>query len=213
MYAELYSYLILNKSLPVPGIGTFLLQRHPAVADFPNKSIVAPYYEIILANNKMTPSVIFFKWLSQHLSLSNHEAVTKFNDFAFDLKQQVIAGATINWSDIGTISKGLDGGIKFISQGKIILEEPVFADKIIREKSEHFVRVGEEEKTSQEMTVLLNKEEEKKSNWWVLPLVIGILSIIFLGWFFSENGVAISSTANSKKLIPIDSSSTYKIIP
>lgn len=213
MYSELYSYLILNKNLPLPGIGTFLLQRHSAVADFPNKSILPPYYEIVLESKENTPSAIFYKWLSQHLVSTNHEAVTKFNNFAFDLKQKVSNGAIINWNDVGTISKGLDGGIKFVPQGKIILEEPVFAEKVIRERSEHFVRVGEEEKTSQEMISLLNKEEEKKSIWWLLALVLGIISVMFLGWYFSEYGVAISSTSNGKKLMPIESSPTYKLLP
>ncbi len=213
MYAELYSYLILHKNLPVPGIGTFLLQRHPAVADFPNKRILPPSYSVVLDKTEQTPAMSFYKWLSQALSSSDHEAVTKFNDFAFKLKNQLANGDIINWDDVGTISKGLGGEVKFIQQGKIILEEPVTAEKVIRVKAEHMVRVGEEEKTSEEMTTFLNQTEEKKSLWWAAALIIGLVAVVFLGWYFSENGVEVTSTANNKQASPIESTATYKLLP
>jgi hypothetical protein len=42
MYAELYQYLLLHNKLPVPGIGTFLLEKSAAQGDFANKRINAP---------------------------------------------------------------------------------------------------------------------------------------------------------------------------
>ena len=185
MYAELYSYLILHKNLPVPGIGTFLLQRHSAVADFPNKLILPPSFSIALDNKEQTPAMSFYKWLSQALSSSDHEAVTRFNDFAFNLKNQLANGDIINWNDVGTISKGLGGEVKFIPK----------------------------EKTSEEMTTFLNQTEEKKSLWWAAALVIGLIAVVFLGWYFSENGVEVASTANSKQVSPIESAATYKLLP
>ncbi|MEO5945650.1 MAG: hypothetical protein ABIP79_02455 [Chitinophagaceae bacterium] len=213
MYAELYSYLILHKNLPLPGIGTFLLQRHSAVADFPNRIILPPAYSVILDNKELTPAISFYEWLSKAISSSHHEAVTKFNDFAFNLKNQLANGDIINWYGVGTISKGLGGEVKFIPQEKIVLEAPVPAEKVIREKAEHMVRVGEEEKTSQEMTTFLNQVEEKKSLWWAAALVVGLVAVIFLGWYFSANGVEVTSTANNKQVRPIESSATYKVLP
>ena len=213
MYAELYSYLILHKNLPVPGIGTFLLQRHSAVADFSNRIILPPSYSIALDTKEQTPAMNFYKWLSQALSSSDHEAVTRFNDFVFSMKNRLANGDIINWNDVGTISKGLGGEVRFIPQEKIVLEEPVAAEKVIREKAEHMVRVGEDEKTSEEMTTFLNQTEEKKSLWWAAALVIGLIAVVFLGWYFSENGVEVNSTANSKKVSPIGSTATYKLLP
>jgi len=213
MYAELYSYLILHKNLPVPGIGTFLLQRHSAVADFPNRKILPPSYSVAFDSKEQTPAMSFYKWLSQALSSSDHEAVTRFNDFAFNLKNQLANGDIINWNDVGTISKGLGGEVKFIPQEKIVLEQPVAAEKVIREKAEHMVRVGEDEKTSEEMTSFLNQTEEKKSLWWAAAVVIGLIAVVFLGWYFSENGVEVTATANSKQVSPIESTATYKLLP
>lgn len=213
MYAELYSYLILHKNLPVPGIGTFLLHRHPAVADFPNKQILPPSYSIALENKVEIPAMSFYKWLGHALSSTDHEAVTRFNDFAFNLKNKIANGDVIDWNCVGTISKGLGGDVKFIPVEPIMIEEPVAAEKVIREKAEHMVRVGEDERTAEEMTTLLTKTEEKRSLWWAAALVIGLAAVIFLGWYFSENGVAIASTANNKQLKPEVSADTYKLLP
>ena len=213
MYAELYNYLILNKELPVPGIGTFLLKRHPAEADFPNKTIHSPSFSISLEQTENTPSIKFFKWLSQSLAISDHEAITRFNDFVFGMKKQIAEGSTIQWDGVGVLTKSLSGGIRFEPEKKTYSGEPVHAEKIIREKAEHMVRVGEDEKTSEEMTTFLNQTEEKRSYGWAAALILGLLSVMFLGWYFSENGVKIASTANSKKIVPGETPPTYYLLP
>jgi hypothetical protein len=86
----------------------------------------------------------------------------------------------------------------------------VTAEKVIREKSEHSVRVGEDERTSAEMREFFNQPEEKKNYWWAAALTVGILLTIFIGWYFSEHGMKASSTANGQKLTPVTSGSTYK---
>ena len=204
MYAELYRYLLLNKKLPVPGIGTFLLERKPAETDFLNRQIKAPVYSISFSTAFDTGTKNFFNWLGNALAISDRDAVIRFNDFAFDIKKQISEGATIHWNGIGAISKGLAGEIKFTPAEVLVQEKPVTAEKVIREKAEHMVRVGEDHKTSVEMTEMLNKPEDSRSLWWVYALAIGILAIVFIGWYLSRHGVDISSTANNTKLVPME---------
>ena len=112
MYTQLYQYLLQHKQLPVPGVGTFLLERKPAVIDFPNKKINPPVYTIALQPTANSTAQNFFTWLGSILHISNHEAVIRFNDFAFNLKKQVADGDIIIWNGVGTISKGLAGDVK-----------------------------------------------------------------------------------------------------
>ncbi len=203
MYAELYQYFILHKRLSVPGVGTFLLERKPAESDFLNRQIKAPVYSIAFANSFDAVSKRFFNWLGYTLNISDRDAVMRFNDFAFDMKKQIAEGATINWNGVGVLSKGLAGEIKFVAEKISIDERSVPAEKVIREKAEHMVRVGEDQKTSVEMTEMLNKPAASRSLWWVYALAIGILSIVFIGWYLSEHGVDVSSTANNAKLVPM----------
>ncbi len=64
MYAELYQYLIQHKKLPVPGIGTFLLERKPAELIFPTNRLIRL---LILHCNLRShiPGKNFFNWLAQ----------------------------------------------------------------------------------------------------------------------------------------------------
>jgi nucleoid DNA-binding protein len=214
MYAELYQYLISYKQVALPGIGTFSLERKPAENDFSNKRINPPVYSVNLHFPAKTPSGKFYQWLSGVLSISESNAINAFNDFALDIRNKISNGEIIDWSGVGTLSRGLAGEIKFKSAvNNLGYEEPVTAEKVIREKAEHMVRVGEDQKTSAEMTELLNQPEEKKSYWWAYALALALGSIVFIGWHFSEHGVDVAATANNKSIVPLEAVATYKTLP
>jgi hypothetical protein len=215
MYSALYQYLLQHKNLPVPGIGTFLLERKPALSDFANRKIHPPTYTIALNETVSPVHSSFYNWIGALINVPARDAVLRFNDFVYDVKKQIGEGDEISWNGVGTLSKGLGGGVKFIPQAtEWVLEQPVTAEKVIREKAEHMVRVGEDEKTSEEMTEFFNKPTVAKSYWWVWAAAIALLALLYTGWHFSEHGVAISSTANGKKLVPLETqSATYQSIP
>ena len=214
MYEKLYQYLLQHNKLPVPGIGTFLLEKIPARVEFSNKRINPPAYTISMKSAATSPTTNFFSWLANALDLGERDAILKFNDFAFDLKKQVENGDTINWNGVGTITKGLGGEIKFSSDViSIAYETPVAAEKVIREKAEHNVRVGEDQRTSAEMVEMLSHPEANKSYWWAYALAIALAAFVFIGWHFSQNGISVSSTSNNQVLVPSVTNTTYKILP
>ena len=215
MYDKLYQYLIQHNELPIPGIGTFLVERNSAQIDFPNRKINPPSYNIALQSGSYVPVKSFFLWLGQSLGISDREAIFRFNDFAFDMKKQISDGAVINWNGVGTLNKGLGGDVRFTTTTSALsLLAPITAEKVIREKAEHMVRVGEDEKTSVEMAEMLNQPAIKKSYSWTIALILVLLSVMFIGWHFSEHGVDISATGNGQKLIPLDADkAAFQIIP
>ena len=101
------------------------------------------------------------------------------------------------------IGKGQGNEIQFLPEKNILtVEMPVAAEKIIREHAEHTVLVGEQEMTSTEMEELLTPVLTiKKSRWWILPLIIGIVVLAFLGWYFYEHGLDVSSIGNNQKAV------------
>jgi len=214
MYDKLYQYLILHKELPVPGIGTFLLERKSAEVDFPNKKINPPSYSISMQPGSHLTGRDFFSWLAHALDITDREAIFRFNDFAFEMKKQVSEGMDINWNAVGSIKKGQGADVKFTAfASAVILEKSIIAEKVIREKPEHMVRVGEDQKTSVEMTEMLSHKEKKKEFWWAFALAVALLATMFIGWYFSQHGVDISATANGKKLVPKESGATYQTLP
>lgn len=212
MYKELFQFLLLHKELPVPGIGTFLLERDSASIDFPNKQITAPAYLVTFKQSAEAPGKNFFNKLSGLLHQSNRDTVMKFNDFVFELRKQVMDNAVVDWKGIGILQKSLAGDIRLVPHANLTLQSPVTAEKVIREKADHMVRVGEEERTAAEMTEMLNQQEERKSYWWVYAMIAGILSVIFIGWHLSEKGVDINATGNGAKLLPLENTATYKTL-
>jgi len=212
MFEQINEYLIFHKRVSVPGIGTFLIERKPAEADFPNRKILAPGYNISLNTESNTASKKFFAWLAAALNTTERDAVVRFNDFAFDLKKQIDSGAIIKWIGIGTLSNGLGGAIKFTATDELNTDQPVVAEKIIREKYEHTVRVGEDERTSAEMVEMLKQPKKIHSLWWAYALVLALIAFIFICWYFSEHGLNVASTANGKKFTPVEATSTYKTL-
>lgn len=217
MYTALYRYFIQHNNLYVPGIGTFLLERAPAQGDFPNKKMNPPVYSVAMQPIRNDSSGVqqsrqFFIWLAEVLSVSDREAVMRFNDFAFEMRKKINSGSTITWNGMGALSKSLAGEIRFAPAAReLVFEQPVSAIKLIRENAEHMVRVGEEEKTSAQMAEILYAEPAtRRSYWWGWPLVAGLIAIMFIGLYFSRYGLDISSTANHKKLAPAEATVTYK---
>jgi hypothetical protein len=123
-------------------------------------------------------------------------------------------GAVVDWKAVGTISKGITGEIEFTpARLKAIVAGSVIAEKLLRQKAENMVRVGEDQRTSVEMKEMLNQKEEKKNYWWAYALIVGLLTLMFIGWYFSEHGVSVTTTMNTKKSVPQIPPPTYKMLP
>ena len=214
MYVELYQYLLLNKQLAVPGIGTFMMERKPADIDFANRVVHPPSYNIALHHGQLSPSIRLYSWLSGVLHISERDAVIRFNDFVFDLKDQILSGKKMQWTGLGTLSKGLAGEIRFeAQQGSHAIGQPVPAVKVVRENAEHTVRVGEDERTSTQMLELLNPLKKKRSLRWLAGFLLAVLSLVFVIWHFSSKGLKAASTANQQTISPNSETATYKVLP
>jgi len=176
MNSEIYQYLLQHKKISVPGTGTFLLQRQPALLDFANKLIYSRVYKITLVLDQHVP----------HRSINNiSDEQLKY--FAEELKIKLNSGV-IEWR----------------------ADKPLTANRVLREKAEHMVRVGEDERTSVQMEAMLTQEDSRKSYWWAWALSIALLALMFIGWYFSEHGMDPSTSANTRKADIETSAETYK---
>lgn len=210
MYNELYQYLILHRQLNIPGVGTFLLERKPADIDFANKVVNPPSYTIALHHGNETAPARQFNWLANALNVPVGDAIDSFNAFTANLKNEILSGKKLQWNGIGILSKGLAGEIRFEATMKDTpAGEPVPAAKVLREKAAHIVRVGEDEKTSEEMIEFLNPAQKKRSYEWIMTLIVAILALVFLIWHFMQTG-ADTATGSQQKVSPKQESPTYR---
>jgi hypothetical protein len=215
MYEHLYRFLIKYKKLDLPGIGTVALHLRSSRSEITDRHFSPPGYFFTLERGDEIPRGKLFSWLASHLSITDSEAVMRFNEFTFDLTRKLKEGKEIHWDKVGSFQKEVSGEIKFTSvEQELSWLENVPAQKIIRENVEHRMLVGEVEKTSTEMNKILNSvADEKKYQWWVWPAAVVVAIFIFLGWYFSEHGVTSASTGNHSKNSPADAPTGYKLTP
>jgi hypothetical protein len=213
MFQPLYSYLIKHGQLDLAGIGVISLQTQPARSEFVDRSFLPPQQSFVFESGKEIPLRKLYSGIAAILAISEREAVIRLNDFLFELKKNIDAGREISWQGVGKFRRGLAGEIKFHADPISNFLEPVVAEKIIRKHAEHFVRVGEDEKTSTQMTELLLAEPERKQvQWWIWPVAAIMVCFIFLGWYFSEHDVQLSSTGNNHVIHPAEPPSGYSYL-
>ncbi|MCR6719481.1 MAG: hypothetical protein NVV59_04130 [Chitinophagaceae bacterium] len=201
MYSELRKYLLLHQELPIPGIGTLMLERQPASFDFPNRQILPPSYQVGFREGQVQPSRRLYDWLAQGLGISERDAIMRFNDFVFELRERLNKGEKLEWQGIGQLNKGLGGVWHFKPETDSITEgEPIHADKVLRDQASHSVRVGEDERTSEQMRAYLQADPARKNVAWALALVLLIISFIILGIYLSSNGLKPASSGNKSKI-------------
>ena len=197
MYSTLYKYLILHKHLSLPGIGTIQLQKTSSEYDFANKSFTPPVFNFEMESGQQGSSKKLFEWLSKVKEVTEWEAIKLVNDFSFDLKNQISASGEVNWKNVGRFLRDDKGNIVLESAFlQLESEMPVVAEKVIREKAEHKVLVGESESTTIEMEEYFSDTPAKKDLGWIIAIVVVVLSIMLLGIYLSENGLNPSSFGN-----------------
>jgi nucleoid DNA-binding protein len=200
MFNELYQYLVLNKQVSLPGVGVFQLERKPADVDFANKVVNPPSYTVALHHGSEGIPAKQLSWFADMLGISTGDATDRLAKFTHQLKSEIFNGKKMQWTGIGTLSKGLAGEIRFEAELKDHpAGEPVPAAKVIREKAAHTVRVGEQEKTSEEMIEFLQPAEKKRSYEGIITLIVALLALAFLVWHFMQTGLG-SSTGNQQKV-------------
>lgn len=204
MYSDLYEYLILHQHLRLPGIGTLSVQKIPASFDFTDKLIRPPAFSIAFHTDSPTPSKGFFQWLGAHYGIGERDAVIRFNDFLFGLKNRLSAGDTLQWSGVGILGKDPDGAIRFDADPKEYSPgAAVSAVMVLRQNAAHTVLVGDTEKTSEEIKALAEEPVETgRSRWWIAALAAGILSAAFIAWHFFSGANHPSSVSNRQKMVP-----------
>jgi nucleoid DNA-binding protein len=212
MYEGFYEFLIRYKKLPVPGIGTFFLHRETAINDIIHHEVKSPRYSFNFQRNNPEISAGFLSRLAAMLNLDTNTAKEQLNQFANSILDSIEKGNKIEWNGVGLVEKDEQNNIHFQPAGKIQYNT-VPAKRVLRQDAEHAIRVGEDQRSSTEMVKILNRPIEKRSIWWAAALAVGLLAVVFIGWYFSEHGVDVQSTANTIKLKPADNPGTYQLIP
>ena len=116
MQDSLYEFLLLNRRLGLPGIGTISLCQNSAQLDFTNKQFSAPSFYFIIDARNDKPSKKLFDWLSSSLNITEWDAIKSVNDFSFDLKKKLSEKGEVIWEKIGVLHRDNNGDLKLDQQ-------------------------------------------------------------------------------------------------
>lgn len=202
MKNELYKYLLLHKSLSIPGLGTIFVERVPAQSDFVNKQLLPPSFHYRFDKYFDAPDKDFFGFLAQQRNIADYEAIRLYNEWAYELRNKIRTDNPVKVDRIGTLSRDLSGEIHFEAEAPVeSYLNPVTATRVIRTHAKHALRVGDKEVYSELSGEDLNTHTAvEKSPWWIYALVIAAIALILLILHFFNNGSSGNISGNRQSL-------------
>lgn len=202
MHEILIRYLDKNKNFHLPGIGAFELVTEAANLDFINQTIYPPKAHIVFhaekealivtesssITNEKTASSTDNKdqlrhFLSKHLNMPESIAIHEFEQYAAFVKLTLEKNGFYELPGIGVLQQNEKSTHLANAYSSEKYFEPLHITQVIRENATHSVRVGEEEKTSDQMKEYLHREV-KKERWWIAAVILSVIGIGAIVYYY-----------------------------
>jgi hypothetical protein len=132
-------------------------------------------------------------------------------DLATGFQRTLAETGEMTLSGLGVFTKDDQKILHFSSLFQTIKGNPVTAEKIIRKNTSHSIRVGEQEKTSVEMTEILSASKRKPLNlWWMLAAALFLSALIAI-LYFANYSSQWGTQGNNQKMKVKEMPSLHKI--
>lgn len=180
MFHLLYKYLIFHDYVNIPGIGHFTLEKQPAQLDIENKVIHAPLSIIKYKSETDVADKSFYNFLAGELNIDVVEAIRQFQDFSYQLKNNINANKVVELPSFGTL-RLVKNEVQF-EQTPAIAE--YYPDVSIDKSSSFYRSIMAEEESE---VVYEEDQEEVKSGrslWWIYALILTILGIGAIAYYY-----------------------------
>ena len=193
-------YLSFQKKVSLQGIGTFSVEHLPARLDFPNRLLYAPVFILHYSSSAAGADEKFEHWLQKELNADKEEVKALQQNLSAEFQRNLSEKGEMTLNGLGVFTKDEQKVLHFSSLYETVKGNPVPAEKIIRKNTSHSILVGEQEKTSEEMTELLTGTKRKPLNlWWMIALALFLSAIIGI-LLFANYSPQWSKQGNNKKL-------------
>jgi len=184
MYGYLYKYLILHRKLSLPGIGIFKIEQVPSRIDFVNKKLY-PFSPVVrFTQGASLADKFFYRYIAASFSIDELEAIQRFNEFIFHLKEQFSLNGYVDFPGMGRLTRQFSNTYSFKPDSFVqSLYPDVHAERVIRKNEGHTVKIGEDEVHSQD---LLQKDEPKKkiAAWVIYAIVLTLLGAGAIAYYY-----------------------------
>lgn len=202
----LTDYLYEYKNCPLPSLGALVLQPGHA-KNIPGESKMLPPIPFIELEEKEINHNSLVDFVAGKKKISTEEATALIYLFCNRVKR-LEAFEELPLATAGSFYMDVDGRLHFKS---VALPAAFFpearAERVIHPDVAHNVLVGDKETNSTVMTEMLNVEVISKSKWWIAALVLGLLVIILLVAYYSQNNSG--HWGNAMPVVPAKASNSY----
>ncbi|MCO5237064.1 MAG: hypothetical protein M9933_12425 [Chitinophagaceae bacterium] len=222
MFHILHQYLIQNKSLSLPGLGTIALQYIPAISNFTDHVIEPPMQKVIFDDLNDAPDKTLFQYVSSKLQVEEWEAIKKVNDFSFELKNRLKQEGEIIWDRVGKLHANVGGSITL--EAKTItydFMEPALARRIIRTDANHSILIGDteisgrfiqQEEDPQDADPFAGGGSAGRDKWWIWACILGGIALLVLILHFYQSGPDLYHLQNIQKNPVKEAPATYQML-
>jgi hypothetical protein len=195
----LYSYLLQQQRLPIPGLGMVLIERVPAQKDTVEKKLNPPAFKFRFDQYFDAPDTDFFNFLAQEQGIPEHEAMQRYNQWSFDLRNSMQVDQPMPLGAYAHFIKKSNGELLFETERPI---NPFFTRVQAERVTTRAMNLDEPPPSHVEERVVevaasfpeLGEEEKASWVWYALVLFAGTAVLLFfhfhrLGWHLSSTGL------------------------
>ncbi len=190
MYELFYKYLILNHKVGLPGVGSFFVTRIPAKMDFVTRSLFAPAEVIQFNKEHQAAEKGFYEFVEKQMNISDVDAITRFSNFSFQIKEKASQPGGISLPGIGLLRTDFDGSLYFSAEeNKTASLKQIYLDNSNTTSNANLVEVydtGESTIIAQEVEItsekiIINKQEDY---WWVYAIILALMGVGALMYYY-----------------------------
>ncbi len=203
-------YFIQQRTVNLPGIGSFELDRIPAQVDQVSGAIKAPSYTIRYDSMHDIPSKEMFAYISRKRNISEWEAIGVVNNFSMNLKDQLKKGQRFEWEGIGSLENSSSGQLIFDPVNNRYDFLPDLNALSTQSMSGEAVSTGDHHGA-----ITWNDElvtVEARTSWWVAAAVIAAVALVMIFFNLIRNEYKLSG-ARDTNIVPSTAPAQFESKP
>lgn len=206
------SFIIQSKECRLRDLGKFKVVTTSAVVDVANKQIIPPALEIEFTSREEKISDGLLKYISEKENIPVSVASDNVKRWCAEAKNKLRKGEEILFEPLGVLKKGASGN-EFVRTRDAVVRffEPVIAERVIHENSDHDMLVGDRQTTSSVMNDYYHPEEPagKKNSWKIRAILLLVIGFLLLLLHFYGNPFSVKTIGNQQQVIPATAPNTY----
>lgn len=181
-------YLAKYKSLTIQDIGNFKVENISPNWVAIEEILTAPSIQVVFEADQVPTSQGFIDYVANKLKLTTIESNLHIQNKIEIILAHCKQNAKVEIQGLGFLKK--EGEHIAFEANNITIALPVNATRVIRKDEEHFIRVGEQEKTNLQMHEFYTQNNAVSSfSWWTYAWIITLITVGYLAfYFFKYNG-------------------------